>query len=98
MNVEGIGFGGAMDLLDTEFPFGSLHTLESVVDPVARKVTLTVDGKAADSRELNAKPIAIDELTLAGRYYTHGAGQQIVRGTLKGDIAEVLLYNRVLSS
>ncbi len=96
INVEGIGFGGANNLMNAAEPFGTLHTIEAVVDAATRKVQLTVDGKANGTRELDAKSIALDEMTLGARFYTNGPGEQIVRGPLRCDIAEVLLYNRVL--
>ncbi|MFN9036036.1 MAG: hypothetical protein ACK5YO_07060, partial [Planctomyces sp.] len=40
----------------------------------------------------------LDELTLGARFYTYGPGAQQVRGSRAGDIAEVLLYDRVLSA
>jgi len=98
INVEGVGFGGAKNLLDGNSPFGSLHTLESIVDSANRKVTLLVDGKTSGSRALNPKPISIAEMTLAGRFLTQGKGEHIVRRPLKCDIAEVLFYDRVLSN
>ena len=38
----------------------------------------------------------MDQLTVGARYYTNGGPPQ-VRGFLAGDIAEVLIYDRVLS-
>jgi putative heme-binding domain-containing protein len=38
----------------------------------------------------------MDEITVGARYYTNGPGPQQVRGFLSGDIAELLVYSRVL--
>ena len=96
VNVEGKGFGGARDLAGSSAPFGTLHVLETVVDGGAGEVRLTIDGQTEGSRPLDKGPLSLDELTLGARFYTNGPGAQIVRGSLRGDIAEVLLFDRVL--
>jgi len=98
LNVEGAGFGGARNLFKKSERFGTLHSIETVVDPVKRKVSLSLDGKRTGERTLEPKAISIDQLTLAARFHTNGPGEHIVRGPLKCDIAEVLLYDRVLSN
>jgi putative heme-binding domain-containing protein len=97
LNVEGRGFGGARSLLTTSGPFGNLHVLEATVDPKRKKVGLVVDGKAAGDRPFVPAPLTMDEFTLGARYYTNGPGPQQVRGYLSCDIAEILVYNRVLN-
>jgi putative heme-binding domain-containing protein len=97
VNVEGRGFGGARDLLDAASPFGTLHVLEAVADSAAKKVRLWFDGKLAGERPFQPGPLRLDEITVGARYFTNGPGAQQVRGFLPGDIAEVLVFNRVLS-
>ena len=98
INVEGAGFGGARDLFDKSEQFGSLHTVEAVFDPATKKVVLAVDGKQTGERPFEPRSLSIDQLTLAARFYTNGPGEHIVRGPLKCDIAEVLVYDRVLNN
>jgi len=98
INVEGAGFAGARNLFNKSVPFGSLHTIEAVVDPSKKQVTLSIDGKRTGDRPLEPRALSIDQLTLAARFYTNGPGEHIVRGPLKCDMAEVLLYDRILSS
>ncbi len=98
INVEGSGFGGARNLFNKSEPFGTLHTLEVAVDPAKKQVMLSVDGRRTGDRPLEPRTMSIDQLTLAARFYTNGPGKHIVRGPLKCDIAEVLLYDRILSS
>ena len=98
INVEGKGFGGARDLLASSAPFGTLHLFEAVIDSSAREIRLLVDGKPEGSRSLEAGTLSLDELTLGARYYTNGPGAQQVRGSLKGDIAELLLFDRTLTA
>jgi putative heme-binding domain-containing protein len=97
LNVEGRGFGGARNLLKSASPFGTLHLIETVVDPKKKTVAVILDGKPAGSRPFAPASLRLNEITIGARYYTNGPGAQQVRGFLEGDIAEVLLYNRVLS-
>lgn len=98
LNIEGRGFGGAQNLAATSSPFGSLHVVEATADPVLRKVRAFLDGKPAGERALAPAPLQMDEITIGARYYTNGPGAQQVRGFLPGDLAEVLLFDRALSS
>ncbi len=97
INIEGVGFGGARNLLSKSVRFGTLHTLETVVDPLKKEVRLWMDGQPTGQRPLEPGAISIDQLTLAARFYTNGPGDHRVRGPLKCDLAEVLVYDRILS-
>lgn len=98
LNLEGRGFGGARNLLSTPSPFGTLHVLECVADPESRRIRLAVDGKSNGEREFAPAELVMDEITVGARFYTNEPNQpQQVRGFFHGDLAEVLLYNRVLS-
>jgi putative heme-binding domain-containing protein len=97
LNIEGVGFGGARDLYSEDQPFGTLHVFESVMDSARMEVQLWVDGKSQGHRARVPAPIAIDQWTLGARYYTNGPGDHLVRGPLKGDFAEVLVWNRILT-
>ena len=100
LNLEGKGFGGARNLLKDPSPFGSLRILECVADPQARKVRLIVDGKPQLDRDFDpSSAMVMDEITVGARFYTNEPDQaQQVRGFFQGDLAEILLYNRVLSA
>jgi putative heme-binding domain-containing protein len=96
LNVEGAGFGGALNLCDQNHPFGTVHLLEATVDPGKKQVSLAIDGKACKSRPFQGLPLRLDELTIGARYYTNGPGAQEVRGFLAGDLCEVLIFSRAL--
>lgn len=98
LNVEGRGFGGAQDLLEQQQPFGTLHLLETVLNGDNGTVSLLLDGQPSGSRPWMATALLLDQLTLGARFYTNGPGAQQVRGPFRGDIAEVLIYDRVLSA
>lgn len=98
LNIEGKGFGGAEDLLDSAVRFGTLHTVETIVDAGAKNVRLVVDGKPSGTRPFTPTSLSFDALTVGARAYTNGPGAQQVRGHVKADLAEVLIYDRVLST
>ncbi|MEZ6124548.1 MAG: ThuA domain-containing protein [Planctomycetaceae bacterium] len=97
LNVEGSGFGGAKDLLNDAFDFGTLHTFEVTVNADSKLIRLLIDGTLQDSRPYQPGTLSLEELTLGARYYTNGPGDQQVRGPFRGDIAEVLIFDRILS-
>ncbi len=97
LNLEGRGFGGARNLMKTAVPFGTLRVIECAADSKTKQVRLAFDGAAAGMREFAPTELIADEITVGSRFYTNGPGAQEARGFLHGDIAEVLLFNRVLS-
>ncbi len=97
LNVEGRGFGGAKDLVNSAHELGTLQILEMAIDPATRKVSLINNGKPEGSRDFNPSELSFEQLTIGSRFYTNGPGAQEVRGPFHGDIAEVLLYDRVLT-
>ncbi|MCI0358310.1 MAG: ThuA domain-containing protein [Planctomycetaceae bacterium] len=98
LNVEGRGFGGAQSLRKGDSPFGRLYTLEVASDAAAKTIKLAVDGQAEGERARDGSPLSMDEITLGARYYNNGAGEQHVDGWIRADIAEVLVYGRVLTA
>ncbi|MDP6557708.1 MAG: ThuA domain-containing protein [Pirellulaceae bacterium] len=97
LNVEGRGFGGALDLYQSGDRFGTLHIIEVDVNGEKGQVRLTLDGKPSGSRPFAPGRLSLDELTVGARYFTNGPGLQQVRGALRCDIAEIILYDRALS-
>ncbi len=97
LNIEGLGFGGAQDLMSGVERFGTLHSIEAIIDPQRDKVIAFIDGKRAGERKLQSKEFSFEQLTLGARFYTNGPGEQIVRGPMKVDMAEVLVFDRVLT-
>ncbi len=96
LNVEGAGFGGALNLLRTPPPFGTVQRfcVESAVGAGGTK--LYVNGQLAGRRDRRDALLHMDRVTVGARFYTNG-GPPAVRGFLDGDILEVLIYDRVLS-
>jgi putative heme-binding domain-containing protein len=96
LNVEGAGFGGAVNLLTAGGEFGTVQRLCVTSAVGAGGTQLYVNGKPAGRRDRTESTLRMDQLTVGARFYTNGGPPQ-VRGFLDGDIAEVLVYDRVLS-
>lgn len=96
LNCEGMGFGGAVNLMQDAFDFGTMHTLEVTSRRVQGETRLYVDGKLQGRRARVPLTIHMDRITVGARFYTNGGPAQ-VRGFLDGDIYAVLLYQRLLN-
>jgi putative heme-binding domain-containing protein len=96
LNVEGVGFGGAANLLKEPATFGTVQRLAvtSAVGPGGTR--LYVNGKLQGRRDRADSTLHFERVTVGARFYTNGGPPQ-VRGFLDGDILEVLIYSRVLS-
>jgi putative heme-binding domain-containing protein len=97
INLEGIGFGGAADLLDTADEMGTWHVIEARLANGPGGVSLVFDGEPQQSRDRFESELRVDELTLAARAYSNNEQPVSVGSYLQGDIAEVLIYDRALS-
>jgi putative heme-binding domain-containing protein len=97
INLEGKGFGGASNLMHEAFPLGTFHTIEARVGTGTGGVALWVDGRPQGRRDRQAGSLHVDEITVGARYYTNTGGPSFVQGFFDGAIAEVLLYDRVLT-
>lgn len=97
LNVEGRGFGGAQNLLTHELTFARLHTLVISSDAKDKTVRVTANGQGEGQRPREVAPISLDEITVGARYFNNGSGPQHVDGFGRVDLAEVLVYSRVLA-
>jgi putative heme-binding domain-containing protein len=96
-NLEGKGFGGAVNLMKSSHPFGSFRILEARAAAGRGGVRLSVDGEAAGVRDRQAGRLRMDNLSLGARFYSNTADPPCLTGFLDGDVAEVLLYDRALT-
>lgn len=97
LNAEGPGFGGAANLLKQPVDFGKFHRFALVCGNGVDAVKLFVDGQTSGTRWRTKSIMRLDELTLGARRYSNEARPPFVQGFLDGDIAEVLLFDRVIS-
>src|SRR5262245_8156433 len=97
LNSEGPGFGGAANLLKQPADFGKFHRFALVSSIGPDGIKLYVNGLLTGSRRRNESVMRLDELTLGARRYSNEARPPFVQGFLDGDIAEVLLFDRVIS-
>ncbi|HEX6961579.1 MAG TPA: LamG-like jellyroll fold domain-containing protein, partial [Lacipirellula sp.] len=94
VNVEGAGSSGGKNLRTGRGDFSKFHRL-CVTSRVGKGgVVLYVNGKREGQRERAAGTLKADRMILGGRYTGDDRG---VRCFFAGDIAEVLVYDRVLS-
>lgn len=90
LSVEGAGrIGGQQDQMRREFPCGGMHVITVVRD--FTEVRLFIDGRPEGTRPCTGATTIIEELRLGARRY---AGAE--RHYFHGEIAQVLLYTRVL--
>src|SRR5262249_32105214 len=64
INVEGPGFGGAVNLMRGAHPFGEFHTLEVHARSMAKRIDLLIDGTAAGQRPWQPAVLRMDEVSL----------------------------------
>ncbi len=85
INVEGKGFGGALNALATSgnhtdatnprsIPFGELFVIRVSMDPLAKQVSTSLNGAAPATRSYVPSDLIMDEITLGARFYTNGPG------------------------
>ncbi len=96
VNVEGSGFEGPKNLLLRPRPLRTLAVFCIVASPSQRCVILEVDGQPHGSRPWQPHTIRADEITIGARHYRFRAAEPWTRGFFHGDIAEVLVFDRVL--
>jgi putative heme-binding domain-containing protein len=97
LNAEGAGFRGAVNLLNSGFTFGRFHTVTLQAGTGTSGVRLFVDGQDQGRRERKESTMMMDELVIGGRSYSNTPDLPSVQSFFTGDIAEVLIFNRVLS-
>ncbi|HWL10389.1 MAG TPA: hypothetical protein VNQ76_18435, partial [Planctomicrobium sp.] len=98
INIEGTGTNGWMNFLNdaTVAKFGSV--LRVGFTDSADGITLSLNDRPQRRRERGKEGlIHLDELVVGARYYSN-AGPSEVCGFFEGDLAEILLYDRVLSA
>lgn len=94
VNVEGAGFGGQQNLRTGGGPFSKFHRLCVTSQTGPGGVQLYVDGIAEGRRDRAASKLAADRVIVGGRFTAHSAD---VERFFAGDLAEVILYDRVLT-
>jgi putative heme-binding domain-containing protein len=96
LNPEGAGFIGAVNLMHEEHEFGTVQRLCVTSTPGADGTRLYINGQFNGQRKRAPSVLRMDQVWVGVRYYTNG-GPPPPRGFLDGDMAEVLVYDRVLT-
>jgi putative heme-binding domain-containing protein len=94
VNVEGAGFGGVQNLLNTPGDFFRLRRLCLMSAVGEQGVALWVDGEPNGKRSRGASKIGMDQVLVGARIY---GGTDAPQGFFAGAIAEIIVYDRVLS-
>ncbi len=97
LNVEGRGFGGFRNLMRSPLPFGEFQIIEVTSQVGPNGVKLFLNGQPAGQRNRAAGVVNVDQLTLGARCYSNSPEAPSLSGFFDGDVAELLLYDRVLS-
>ncbi len=98
LNAEGAGFSGERNLLARTLPFGRSQLVAITSTPGKDGVRLRVGGVAAGSRERAEGTAAFAEIHVGARHYSNSQAPTSDQGFFHGDVAEVLLYGRILAA
>lgn len=98
LNVEGKGFGGERNLLIGQLPFGAPRLIGFTSKVDANGIKGFVNADSIGQRKRDPGELKVEELTLGARCYSNVAAPPYIQGFFDGDIAEVLIWNRVLSN
>lgn len=93
VNVEGAGFGGQKNLRTGRGPFSKFHRLCVTSKNGPGGVALFVDGQPEGRRDRADSTLAADRVIIGGRYTKLTPD---VERWFAGDLAEVIVYDRVL--
>ncbi|MDQ3621771.1 MAG: ThuA domain-containing protein [Verrucomicrobiota bacterium] len=104
VNVESAGAAGFRDLLvpgilgAAERPFGAFHVFTVRTQMGKGGTELFFDGIKAGARDRLESNLGLDHITIGARRYSHDPLQPPhAQGFFHGDIAAVLVYDRVLT-
>jgi putative heme-binding domain-containing protein len=98
LNVEGAGFPGEKNLLGAGALLGTFHVVSLTVAAGGGpgRIRLHVDGELRGHTGREEAEIDLSEFRLGARKYSNTAAPAFESGYFHGDVAEVLLYDRVL--
>ncbi|HXG46944.1 MAG TPA: ThuA domain-containing protein [Methylomirabilota bacterium] len=96
LNAEGVGFGGAVDVMTDAFDFGAFHVVSLVCSSGPDGVRTFVDGRAQTARDRQPSSLGADLITVGARHYSNMPEPPHAQGFLDGAVAEVLVYDRAL--
>jgi putative heme-binding domain-containing protein len=93
LNVEGPGFGGAVNLMADPSDFGVVRRLTVTSATGPGGTSLAVDGRPCGARDRKESVLTVDRLLVGARFFGFPPA---VHGFLEGDILQILLYDRAL--
>jgi putative heme-binding domain-containing protein len=97
LNAEGAGFGGVVSLWSGQPAlFGKWHSFTLVNQPGPQKIRLHLDGTPFGARDRQPGLLKCDTFVLGARHYSNSGEPPFTQGFFHGDVAEFLLYGRIL--
>ncbi|MBM3878100.1 MAG: LamG domain-containing protein, partial [Verrucomicrobia bacterium] len=97
VNVEGAGMAGQQNLRTQPGAFNRWQVLAVTSQPGTNGARLFVDGSAQGRRERAAGSVLrMEDFTVGARCFSNSTEPPHTQGFLDGDIAEVLVFSRVL--
>ena len=97
LNAEGAGMSGERDLLQRTSRFGSFHIIAMQLGTGKGSGRLFFDAARQESRDRAAAPIRMDQFTVGARCCSNEGKAPFVQGFLNGDIAEIIIFDRLLA-
>ncbi|MFO0906932.1 MAG: hypothetical protein U0794_00980 [Isosphaeraceae bacterium] len=98
LSIEGAGFSGAMDLLAGSTPFGQIQVIHVKVGAGENGVEVARSGGEPLRRARRASAMIADEVAIGARNYSNEPRPNFLQGFLAGDVAEVIVYDRVVDA
>ena len=97
LNVEGAGFSAERNLLRQPVEFGRPFATAIVIG--SKEVKLYRGTQAQEVRpRAGANELKLDQLLIGARRYDHKGGPPMARGFFHGDLFELLVYDRALTT
>src|SRR5206468_954429 len=89
---------GAADLLKGVMPFEDFQVIAITSAPGRPGIAAFVNGDPRGTRDRAPGKLRVDQLVLGARCFSNEDAPPYLQGFLDGDIAEVIVYDRVLSA
>ncbi|MBA3272487.1 MAG: hypothetical protein H0T11_01260, partial [Chthoniobacterales bacterium] len=98
LNVEGKGFGGAGNLLKGLFPLEEINRFTASIASGKGNVRAYANGEPTGQRDrAGGGAFKINNFTIGARLVSTDDAPPHVRGFLHADVAEIIVYDRVLT-
>ena len=98
INFEGRGFVGVQNFAKGWVAFEDFHLVTFTCTAGRPGVAGFIDGQPGPTRDRAPGKLRVDQMLLGARCFSNEDAPPFAQGFLDGDIAEVLVYDRILSA